>query len=115
MNLVLPPRQASGDPATRPVALDPSARRRFAAVYANHPDTIRLAARGDSLTFRYGTISAPVRGDAADPNAVLVVDASGELQQQFTLVKGRDGRSDYLHDGLNAFRRLRRQRPSPFM
>ena len=108
MNLVLPPRQAPGDPATRPVALDGAARRRFSGVYASHPDTIRLVARGDSLTFRYGTISAPVRGDAADPNAVLVVDASGEVQQRFMLVKGRDGRSDYLHDGLNAFRRMRR-------
>jgi hypothetical protein len=32
----------------------------------------------------------------------------GEVQQQFMLVKGRDGRSDYLHGGLNAFRRIRR-------
>jgi len=66
---------------------------------------------GDSLTFRYGTIPAPVRGDVSDPNAVLVVDASGEVQQQFMLVKGRDPGSGYLHDGVNVFRRIRRQRP----
>jgi hypothetical protein len=77
-------------------------------VYARHPDTTWLVAHGDSLTFRYGTVPAPVRGDAADPDAVLVVYASGEVQQQFMLVKGRDGRSDYLYGGLNAFRRIRR-------
>jgi CubicO group peptidase (beta-lactamase class C family) len=107
LDLVLPPRQATQGSEARPVVLDAAARRRFAGVYASHPDTIRLVARGDSLTFRYAKNEAPVRGDAADPNGVLVVDASGAVQQQFMLVKGRDGRTEYLHDGLNAFRRVR--------
>jgi len=77
-------------------------------VYFSYPDTLRLVARGDSLRFRYGTVDAPVRGDASDPNAVLVVNEAGEAQQQFMVVRGRDGRTEYLHDGLNAFRRLRR-------
>ena len=108
LNLALPPRQASSQPETRPTPLDAVARRRFGGVYASYPDTVRLISQGDSLTFRYGTTAAPVRGDAADPNAVLVVDGAGQVQQQFMLVKGRDGRTDYLHDGLTAFRRVRR-------
>src|SRR5688500_18174773 len=109
LNLGLPPRQAAArDAAPRPVTLDAAARRRFQGVYFSYPDTLRLVARGDSLRFRYGTVDAPVRGDASDPNAVLVVNEAGEAQQQFMVVRGRDGRTEYLHDGLNAFRRLRR-------
>jgi len=47
----------------------------------------------------------PVRADLADPNAVLVVNAAGEVEPQFMLVRGRGG-TDYLHDGLNASRRI---------
>ena len=108
MNLALPPRHAPAATEARPVALDEAARRRIAGVYASTPDTLRLVARGDSLTFRYGTVEAAVRGDASDPNAVLIVSPSGEVEQQFVLVKGRDARTEYLHDGLNAFRRVSR-------
>ena len=107
LDLLLPPRETQPEPAIKQAVLDVAARRRFAGVYASYPDTIRLVARGDSLTFRYATTEASVRGDSADPNGVLVVDTGGEVQQQFKLVKGRDGRTEYLHDGLNAFRRLR--------
>ena len=107
LNLLLPPRQAPTEPPSQPTPLDAAARRRFAGAYASYPDTVRLIARGDSLTFRYGTNEAPVRGDSSDPTGVFVVDASGAVQQRFILVKGRDGRTEYLHDGLNAFRRLR--------
>ena len=77
-------------------------------MYASTPDTLRLVARGDSLTFRYGAVEAAVRGDPSDPNAVLIVSPTGEIEQQLMLVKGRDGRTEYLHDGLNAFRRVSR-------
>jgi CubicO group peptidase (beta-lactamase class C family) len=108
MNLLLPARQASRDAEPRSVPLDAAARRRFAGVYASYPDTLRLVARGDSLRFRYGSADQLVRGDANDPDAILVVNDSGDVEQQFMLVRGRDGRTEYLHDGLNAFRRVGR-------
>jgi hypothetical protein len=33
-----------------------------------------------------------------------VLDAGGNVEQQFSVVRGRSGAS-YLHDGLNAFRK----------
>ena len=70
------------------------------------PDTLRLTINGDSLVYRYGNLVQSVRGDANDPNAVLIVSSSGDVEQAFTLVRGRNGRTEYLHDGLNAFRRV---------
>jgi len=108
LEMMLPPRQAPGDPQPRPVNPDAAARRRLAGVYASYPDTLRIAERGDSLVYRYGQVVQSIRADATDPNAVLVVNAGGEVEQQFTLVRGRDGHTEYLHDGLNAFRRISR-------
>ena len=108
LDAVLPKREPTSQPAPKPVALSAAARRRFAGVYASTPDTLRLTIRGDSLEYRYGEIRQRVRGDANDPDGVLIVSSSGEIEQAFTLVRGRDGRTDYLHDGLNAFRKLAR-------
>jgi CubicO group peptidase (beta-lactamase class C family) len=108
LETLVPKGDSTSQPEPKPVALSASARRRFAGVYASTPDTLRLTIRGDSLEFRYGEIRQSVRGDANDPNGVLIVNSSGEIEQGFTLVRGRDGRTEYLHDGLNAFRKLTR-------
>jgi CubicO group peptidase (beta-lactamase class C family) len=110
---LLPQRASAPQPDVRPVRLGAAARRRFAAMYASPPDTLRLTMRGDSLVYRYGDLVRSARGDANDPNAVLIVDSSGEVEQTFTLVRGRDGRTEYLHDGLNAFRRVPGSTGSP--
>jgi CubicO group peptidase (beta-lactamase class C family) len=108
LTALLPKRDANAPPDPKPVALNAAARRRFAGVYASTPDTLRLTIRGDSLEYRYGEIRQLVRGDANDPNGVLIVSSSGEIEQGFTLVRGRDGHTEYLHDGLNAFRKVAR-------
>ena len=108
LDALLPKRESTPQPDPKPIALSAAARRRFAGVYTSTPDTLRLTIRGDSLEYRYGEIRQPVRGDANDPNGVLIVNSSGEIEQGFTLVRGRDGRTEYLHDGLNAFRKLAR-------
>jgi CubicO group peptidase (beta-lactamase class C family) len=105
---LLPKRDAMAPSDPKPIALNAAARRRFAGVYASPPDTLRLTIRGDSIEYRYGEIRQLVRGDANDPNGVLIVNSSGEIEQGFTLVRGRDGHTEYLHDGLNAFRKLAR-------
>ena len=105
LDLIVPARQATPAPQARPVKPDAAARRRFAGVYASYPDTLNITERGDSLVYRYKDTVQPVRADSADPNAVLVVNAAGEVEQQFMLVRGRVG-TEYLHDGLNAFRRI---------
>ena len=106
LDQLLPKRTSTPSPDARPVQLTAAARRRFAGAYASTPDTLRLTIRGDSLVYRYGDLVQPVRGDANDPNAVLMVSSSGDVEQAFTIVRGRDGRTEYLHDGLNAFRRV---------
>ena len=108
LDALLPKREPTPQSDPKPVPLSAAARRRFAGVYASTPDTLRLTIRGDSLGYRYGAIRQRVRGDANDPNGVLIVNSSGDVEQGFTLVRGRDGRTEYLHDGLNAFRKLAR-------
>ena len=108
LDALLPKREATPQPDPKPVPLSAAATRRFVGTYASPPDTLRLTVRGDSLEYRYGAIRQSVRGDANDPNGVLIVNSSGDVEQGFTLVRGRDGRTEYLHDGLNAFRKLAR-------
>jgi CubicO group peptidase (beta-lactamase class C family) len=107
LNLLVPasasPRQGA---EPRPVQPTAAFRRRVAGVYASYPDTLRLIDRGDSLVYRFRSELHPVRADASDSSAVLVVNATGEVEQPFMLVRGRSGRTWYLHDGLNAFRRV---------
>jgi CubicO group peptidase (beta-lactamase class C family) len=108
LNALLSKSPSASQPDPTPVALSAAARRRFAGVYASTPDTLRLTIRGDSLEYRYGEIRQLVRGDVNDPDGLLIVNSSGEIEQGFTLVRGRDGRTEYLHDGLNAFRKIDR-------
>jgi CubicO group peptidase (beta-lactamase class C family) len=73
-------------------------------------DTLTLFARGDSAFYRYrSTTPQPIRAYA--DSSVNVLDADGNVEQTFRLVRGRSG-EPYLHDGLNAFRRAPRSRPS---
>jgi CubicO group peptidase (beta-lactamase class C family) len=107
LDLLVPPRTpARQDADPKPVKPSAAFARRIGGVYASYPDTLRVVARGDSVVYRFRERVHPVRADAGDPNAVLVVNAAGEVEQQFMLVRGRDGRTEYLHDGLNAFRRV---------
>lgn len=98
------------DTSTEPPLRAPTAaeRARLAGTYVNGPDTLRVgAAPGDSLlTYRYGAERYParVRGNLE----LIVLGESGEPVQGFALVTGASGRITYLHDGLGAFRKLKR-------
>jgi CubicO group peptidase (beta-lactamase class C family) len=79
-------------------------RARVAGTYVNGPDTLRLAERGEGLVYRYGGEESEARVQSGD--RVVVVDSAGAAVQEFQLVSGRSGRTTYLYDGLNAFRRV---------
>jgi CubicO group peptidase (beta-lactamase class C family) len=107
MSMLAPPREEAPESDPRPVAFDAAGRRRFAGVYVAGRDTLRVEARSDSLVYRYGTTEQRTRADASDSASILILGQNGNVVQQFSLVRGRDGRTEYLHDGLNAFRRVR--------
>ena len=72
--------------------------------FASGADTLVIFARGDSAFYRYGSRPPqPVR--ALGDGSVGVLDAGGNVEQQFSVVRGRSG-APYLHDGLNAFRKV---------
>ena len=72
--------------------------------FASGADTLVVFTRSDSTFYRYGRQPAqPVR--ALGDGSVGVLDAGGNVEQQFAIVRGRSGTA-YLHDGLNAFRKL---------
>lgn len=77
---------------------------RVAGMYVSGADTLRVESRGDSLVYRYGgnTQAAGLRGDST----IVVFGADGEIEQEFMLVRGTRTGTIYLHDGLNAFRRV---------
>jgi CubicO group peptidase (beta-lactamase class C family) len=76
----------------------------LAGTYINGPDTLHLIQRGDSLWYRYKNETMPARRDGDAEVAVL--DQSGQPVQRFMLVRGAQTGDAYLHDGLNAFRRV---------
>jgi CubicO group peptidase (beta-lactamase class C family) len=80
-------------------------RARFAGTYVNGRDTLRLSVRGDSLVYRYGAGEARTRAEG--DSSIVVLGTDGEPVQQFRLVRGASTTNVYLHDGLNAFRRVR--------
>ena len=78
--------------------------------FVNGADTLTLFTRADSAFYRYRSgVPQPVR--ALDDGSVGVLDAQGNVEQTFRLVRGRSGER-YLHDGLTAFRRTARARAS---
>jgi CubicO group peptidase (beta-lactamase class C family) len=106
MELMLPFAAAASaaDPSPRPAGR--ADRARVAGTYVNGPDTLRLATRGERLVYRYGGDESEARMQGAD--RVVVVDSAGAAVQEFQLVSGTSGSTTYLHDGLNAFRKLGR-------
>ena len=107
MSMLAPSREDAPESGPRPVAFDAAGRRRFAGMYVAGRDTLRVEARGDSVVYRYGLTEQRTRADASDSTSILILGQDGNVVQQFSLVRGRDGRTEYLHDGLNAFRRVR--------
>jgi hypothetical protein len=72
--------------------------------FVSGADTLVIFTRGDSAFYRYGARPPqPVR--ALGDGSVGVLGASGDVEQQFSVVRGRSG-APYLHDGLNAFRKV---------
>ena len=87
-------------PASPPGALPAEA----IGTFVSGADTLAIFIRGDSAFYRYGSRPPqPVR--ALGDGSVGVLDAGGDVEQQFSVVRGRSG-APYLHDGLNAFRKL---------
>ena len=80
-------------------------------VFVNGADTLTLFTRNDSAFYRYrSTPPQPLRAYA--DSSVNLLDADGNVEQAFRLVRGRSGER-YLHDGLTAFRRVGEARPRP--
>lgn len=75
----------------------------FPGTYVNGSDTLRFVEQRDTVWYHYGKEAMPTRTEG---DAILVLDPSGQPVQQFRLVRGTKSGSLYLHDGLNAFRRL---------
>jgi CubicO group peptidase (beta-lactamase class C family) len=75
----------------------------FPGTYVNGSDTLRFVEQGDTVWYHYGKETMPTR---TEEDAILIVDKSGQPVQQFRLVRGTKSGNLYLHDGLNAFRRL---------
>jgi len=78
--------------------------------FVNGADTLTMFTRADSAFYRYLS-GAPQPVRALDDGSVGILDALGNVEQTFRLVRGRSGER-YLHDGLTAFRRTARARAS---
>ena len=91
--------------ATAPTArtFDAAARRRLAGTYVNGADTLRLVERDGTLAYRYASQESATRPGPG--GEVLVLDAQGRAAQRFFTVPER-GEVRFLHDGMNAFRRM---------
>jgi CubicO group peptidase (beta-lactamase class C family) len=97
-------RGAPDDDPARSTAQSPGVRPAdFLGSYVNGPDTLRFVEQRDTLWYRYKDEAMVAR---ADGNAVAILGRSGQAVQQFQLVRGAKTGDVYLHDGLNAFRRL---------
>ena len=88
-------------------AAPPSPARAFPAeavgTFVSGADTLTIFTRGDSAFYRY-LARPPQPARALGDGSVGVLGAGGDVEQQFSVVRGRSG-TPYLHDGLNAFRR----------
>lgn len=75
----------------------------FPGTYVNGTDTLRFVQERDTLWYHYGKDAMATRTEG---DGILILDRSGQTVQQFRLVRGTKTGNLYLHDGLNAFRRL---------
>lgn len=77
-----------------------------AGAYVAGGDTLRLTRQGAGLRYRYlNGLEQPA--SVENRNETVVRDSTGAEAQRFMVVRGRSG-AMYLHDGLNAWRRMRR-------
>lgn len=107
----LAPGTAATDDAPPAPARPAVAWRDVPGAYANGPDTLRVERAADgALRYRYGADASPARADSA-AGAIEVLDGAGRAVQRFLLVRGDRSGAWYLHDGMNAFRRV--DRPAP--
>jgi CubicO group peptidase (beta-lactamase class C family) len=104
--------QGPESPESRASAATAATKRTFpadlAGTFVNGADTLTLFTRADSAFYRYRSES-PQAVRVETDGSLAVLNAGGEVEQAFGLVRGRSGER-YLHDGLTAFRRLARAR-----
>ncbi len=81
---------------------DAAARALIAGRFAHGPMRVEIALSGDSLVFKQGNGTAPIR-ILSDDRAVITVPNG--TTQTVLLVRGTDGRVEYLHRGLRALAR----------
>ena len=101
LDQVLPTAEQTSAPQSAPAP-----RAQFAGVYVSGRDTLRFTPRGDSLFYAYATNDEMLTRAEGD-SGIIILDPSGQAVQQFGLVKGIKTGNVYLHDGLNAFRKIR--------
>lgn len=82
----------------------PASRRAVTGRYVSGADTLELRTEHDALWYHYGGSRQAAR--LAGPDRVLVLDSAGAIAQEFRVVRGARTRERYLHDGLNAYRRI---------
>jgi CubicO group peptidase (beta-lactamase class C family) len=97
-----PPLPDDAEPRRAPGTSLPTS---VAGAYVAGADTLTLFVRADSGYFRYRSMPAQPARMLAD-GSVVALAASGEVEQRFFVVTARSKRR-YLHDGLNAFRKIR--------
>jgi CubicO group peptidase (beta-lactamase class C family) len=78
---------------------------RITGTYVSGADTLSLSVHADSGRFRYRHMR-PQRARLLSDGSIAVLTDSGDVEQRFVAVRGRSGQQ-YLHDGLNAFRKAR--------
>lgn len=85
-----------------PVDLDAAARARLVGSYAQGRVRVVITDTGDALAVRQGTSQVPAMLMSNDE---LVVTYPGDTERRLRLVRGADGRVEYLHTSLRALAR----------
>ncbi len=93
------------DPAQKPVALTPAEIADYAGVYSQTVRAeVELIAKDGQLFFKSGSSSLPVSKLTA--SRFVVTRAGAAPPPEFTLTRGQDGKTLYLHQGTRALRRI---------
>jgi CubicO group peptidase (beta-lactamase class C family) len=108
LELMVPVAAPVTEPAPKPVPLTPAEIAEYAGAYSQtaKPD-VELVAKDGQLLLKSGALSLPVSRLTA--TRFVVTRPGATTPQEFTLTRGRDGKTLYLHQGTRALRRL----PSP--
>ena len=94
------PRGASGA-GEKPTAIDAAS---VAGVYTHASDSIRVVRRSSQLAAIRGTDTTLARFDP--PSTLALIDSAGRAVEEFMVVRGRRTGNLYLHDGLEAYRKV---------